>query len=269
MYSITEPQQVLGRTVKSADGGKIGSAGQVYVDDQSGRLEWITVNTGLFGTKESFVPLRDATVQGDDLVVPYDKDRVKNAPQGDQDGDGHLSAEGEDELYRYYGITADYDTTTTGTAGYTEGTVGTTAGLGTDSGTDVSGPETDNAMTRSEERIRVGTERVQTGRARLRKYVTTETVHQEVPVSRERLVVEREPITEANIGNATSGPDISEEEHEITLSEERPVVAKETVPVERVRVDKEVETTTVGVDETVRKENIDLDEGTGVTDTRR
>ncbi|MGI3782099.1 MAG: YsnF/AvaK domain-containing protein, partial [Janthinobacterium lividum] len=102
------------------------------------------------------------------------------------------------------------------------------------------------------------------GRARLRKYVVTEHVTQTVPVSHEEVRVSREPITDANIGDATSGPAISEEEHEVVLHEERPVVSKETVPVERVRLDKETVTEQATVSEDVRKEQIDTDVDTDV-----
>ena len=133
-------------------------------------------------------------------------------------------------------------------------------------GHDTSGPTTDDAMTLSEERLNVGTEQVEAGRARLRKYVVTENVTQTVPVSHEEVVVEREPITDANVGNAMDGPAISEEEHEVTLHAERPVVEKEAVPVERVRLDTQTVTTNETVTDTVRKEQVDTD---GTTDTRR
>jgi stress response protein YsnF len=76
--------------------------------------------------------------------------------------------------------------------------------------------------------------------------------------------VEREPITDANVGKATEGPAISEEEHEVVLHEEVPVVQKEAVPVERVRLDTETVTEQQTVSEEVRKEQIDTD-----TDTAR
>ncbi len=109
-------------------------------------------------------------------------------------------------------------------------------------GHDTSGPTTDNAMTRSEEQLHVGTETRESGRARLRKYVVTEQETVTVPVQREEVRIEREPITDANRGEALDGPAISEEEHEVVLHEERPVVEKEAVPVERVRLDKETVT---------------------------
>ena len=133
-------------------------------------------------------------------------------------------------------------------------------------GRDTSGPTTDDAMTRSEERLNVGTRTEEAGRARLRKYVVTENVTETVPVSREEVRVEREPITDANVGNAMDGPAISEEEHEVTLHAERPVVEKEAVPVERVRLDKQTVTEQERVSADVRKEEIEVD---GVRDTDR
>ena len=126
-------------------------------------------------------------------------------------------------------------------------------------GHDTSGPNTDDAMTRSEERLSVGPQAQETGRARLRKYVVTEQQSVSVPVTREEVRVEREPITEANRGEALSGPDISEEEHEVILHEERPVVETEAVPVERVRLSKDQVTDQETVTGEVRKEQIDTD----------
>jgi uncharacterized protein (TIGR02271 family) len=236
---------VIGSTAVGTD-GKLGTIGEVYLDDETGRPEWATVRTGLFGTKEAFVPLADADIAGDDLRLPYGKDKVKNAPH--IDAEGHLSPAEEEDLYRYYGLGfADSsapvaDTTSRNTVGH-----------------DTSGPTTDDAMTRSEEQLRVGTQRVEAGRARLRKYVVTENVTQSVPVSREEVVLEREPITEANVGNALDGPAISEEEHEVVLHAERPVVQKDAVPVERVRLDTETVTEQATVTEQVRKEQVEFD----------
>ncbi|WPU10520.1 PRC and DUF2382 domain-containing protein [Pseudarthrobacter oxydans] len=257
-----------GGNVIGSDGEKIGSIGQLYADDDTGEPTWVTAKTGLFGTSQSFVPVEGAHSQGDDLVVPYSKEHVKDAPRVDVDG--HLTPEEEDRLYTYYERGArtysesQDDVDLQGDADLNAGTP--TAGIDSDRradrgtvGHDTSGPTTDDAMTRSEERLHVGTERETTGRARLRKYVTTENVTKTVPVQREEVRLEREPITDANRGSALSGPDISEEEHEVVLHEERPVVQKEAVPVERVRLDKDVVHDDVTVNEEVRKEHIDAD----------
>jgi uncharacterized protein (TIGR02271 family) len=240
--------RVIGQDVYDESGDKIGSASEVYLDDETGQPEWVTVRTGLFGTKESFVPIRNADLTDDGVRVPVSKTQVKDAPKIDTDG--HLSPEEEQELYRYYGMgagtqTAGYETTGT----ETRGTVGH----------DTSGPTTDDAMTRSEERLDVGTRSEEVGRARLRKYVVTENVTESVPVTREEVRLEREPITDANIGNALDGPAISEEEHEVTLHAERAVVDKEAVPVERVRLDKTTVTDQEQVSENLRKEEIEVD----------
>jgi uncharacterized protein (TIGR02271 family) len=252
MTSSLNAERLMGRTALDSDGSKIGKVGQVYLDDRTGQPMWVTVSTGLFGTKESFAPLHGATSQGDDVVLAVSKDQVKNAPN--VENDGHLDEGEQAAVQDYYaGILGIAGSAITGTPGEAGGP-----------GHDVSGPNTDSAMTRSEERVQVGAQQVETGRARLRKYVVTEDVTQTVPVSHEEVRVEREPITEENIGAATAGPTISEEEHEVTLHAERPVVAKEAVPVERVRMDTETVTEQATVDETVRKERIEVDgEDTG------
>src|SRR5688572_22724009 len=174
--------RVIGQDVYDEAGQKIGSAAEVYLDDETGQPEWVTVRTGLFGTKESFVPIRNADLTNEGVRVPVSKDRVKDAPKIDTDG--HLSPEEEQELYRYYGMGAGTDTAQTMTTTET-----TTTGRDYDErgtvGHDTSGPTTDNAMTLSEERLNVGTRQTEVGRARLRKYVVTENVTQTVPVSRE------------------------------------------------------------------------------------
>jgi uncharacterized protein (TIGR02271 family) len=298
--------RVIGKDVYDSSGEKIGSASEVYLDDETGQPEWVTVRTGLFGTKESFVPIRDADLTDDGLRVPVSKSAVKDAPKIDTDG--HLSPQEEQELYRYYDLQTGQGRTDT-TVGRTDrdlrtesttgmATTGTTdrdltdrdrdrtgrdtnlTGRDTDLtdrdrdgvdtrpavGRDTSGPTTDNAMTRSEEQLSVGTRSEEVGRARLRKYVVTENVTETVPVSREEVRVEREPITDANVGNAMDGPAISEEEHEVTLHAERAVVEKEAVPVERVRLDTETVTDQERVSADVRKEQIEVD---GVRDDVR
>lgn len=251
MITIDQIQGLLehGGDVRNRDGSKIGGIGQVFLDDSSGNPEWVTVSTGLFGSSESFIPLADSSVDGNDILVPYDKSKVKDAPRI-ENSDEHLSEDQERELYRYYGLKHE------GT-----GVGGGRTDTGRGEGRDTSGPTTDDAMTRSEEQLRVGKEQRATGKARLRKYVVTENVTQTVPVSHEEVRIEREPITDENIGDATDGPAISEEEHEVTLTEERPVVEKEVHPVERVRMGTETVTENEQVSEQVRKEKIEADRG--------
>ncbi len=251
MPDITEVTGWKGQTLVGSDGEKIGKIEDVYLDQDTDQPEWLAVKTGLFGGGISFVPLAQASRRGDDVHVPYDKNQVKDAPHAD--ADGQLSQDEEGRLYRHYGM--DYSESRSDT-GLPEG--GQT-GRGT-VGRDVSGPETDDAMTRSEEELRVGTTKRETGRARLKKYVVTENVERTVPVQREEVRVEREPITDANRDAALSGGDITEEEHEVTLHAEEPVVQKDVVPKERVRMDTDVVTDERQVSEEVRKEQIDVDD---------
>jgi stress response protein YsnF len=233
-----------GQTARDVDGDKIGRIEEIYLDLETGQPEWALVHTGMFGTSSSFVPLAQATDTGDGIRFPYPKAMVKDAPR--LDGGRELSPAEERDLYAYYGV-----------AGYDE------AGQ---TGYDTSGPTTDDAMTRSEEELLVGTATREVGRARLRKHIVSEPVTASVPVTRESARVVREPITEANVDRALDGPELSEEEHEVVLTEQVPVVEKRTVPKERVRLETEQTTDEVTIQEEVRQEVIEVDEP---TDLRR
>ncbi|WP_340556601.1 PRC and DUF2382 domain-containing protein [Streptomyces sp. GSL17-111] len=331
---ITRDQipSVLDHPVYASDGRKIGEAKHVFVDDTTGEPEWVTVKTGMFGSHESFVPVRDARTVEDHLEVPYSRDKIKGAPHVDIDSGGHLSEDEEHRLYDHYGIDWDahwrkanqpgeggWAARERGGAGGTgaaagagaAGAAGAAAGRGrhrrgepeerTAPGTagadekrgrgdmrgrdDMRGREgarggmagegekqqhgerarrgsDDDFMTRSEEHLDVHTERRETGHARLRKYVVTEEEQISVPVRKEQVRLDREPITEANKGQAVSGPEITEAEYEVTLHEDRPVVETRVQPVERVRLRVEETTENQTVRGRVRKERIDAESDT-------
>ena len=258
MTSTEELQNMEGQTAVDVDGAKLGKIGQVYVDDQTGQPLWVTITTGMFGTRQSFAPLHGSHPAGEDLQLAVTKGMVSGAPG--VEADGHMGDDENEALYGYYheylGGTAQ-DQGQGQDREYAGNSREDLAGRDGIQGRDTSGPVTDGAMTRSEERLHVGTEQVQAGRARLRKYVVTENVTRTVPVSHEEVRLEREPVTDASRGAAMSGSDISEEEHEVTLRAERPVVSKDTVPVERVRLGTETVTEDQQVSETLRKEQID------------
>ncbi|MFI7364407.1 PRC and DUF2382 domain-containing protein [Streptomyces sp. NPDC050149] len=321
---FTDSGELDGLTVYDTDGEKIGNVGRVYVDDNTGRPDWITVKTGLFGMKESFVPLAGARRVGSDLHISHPKDRVKEAPR--VDADAHLSVSEEEELYRHYGLSrntkanlgdragaagttsADAPTTTgTGTMGAAgagagagaaagagamgaAGTGRTTdrttsagmAGAGTGTGrhrdtetsgtsrplvgagagaerssADLSGKE---ELIRSEEQLHIGTEEYESGKARLHKYVVTENVTRTVPVTHEEVRVVREPLRPGD--KAAGRSDITEQDVEVTLHAERATMRKETVPVERVRMETKKVTDQKEVSAELRKEQIDYADGT-------
>jgi uncharacterized protein (TIGR02271 family) len=258
MSMTEEITNYRGATLVDRDGGKIGSIDEIYLDQETRRPEWLAVKTGLFGTRLSFVPISEASLNGDEVRVPYEKAQVKDAPN--VDADGQLSQQEEAELYRHYGL--DYGESRSD-SGLPEGTAGTArngqAGDRDAVGRDLSGPTTDDAMTRSEEELHVGTREREAGRLRLRKWVETEPVQTTVQTRREEARIEREPITDANLDDALDGPNLSEEEHEVTLHAEEPVVEKRTVPKERVRVTKDTVTDEAEVTDQVRKERIEAD----------
>lgn len=233
-----------GADVLDRGGNKVGTIEDIYLDRETDQPEWAVVKTGLLGTRVNFVPLRDASSEGDDLRVPYDKDQVSGAPSVDEEGE--LSQQEEAELYRYYGLE------------YSEWR--SDSGLPQDDrgqGYESSDRRTDDAMTRSEEELQVGKTQREAGVARLKKYVVTENVSRTIPVQREEVRVEREPVSDANLDEATAGPAITGSEHEVTLHEEEPVVEKRVVPKERIRLAKDTTTEEHEVSEEVRKEQID------------
>ncbi len=288
---LSDPTQLNGVTVNGSDGEKIGKVAEVYLDDKTSKPEWVAVKTGMFGGHVSLVPLAHAELDGGTLRVPYGKDQVKDAPH--QDPDRELSSEQEAQIFEHYGVSYGGETVTaqTGDQGHQASgqrasgqqsrqqsgqQSGQRAGSREDldgqlggPGEDVSGRNTDQAMTRSEEQMHVGTRSEEVGRARLRKYVVTEQQTQTVPVSHEEVRIEREPITDDNRGAATDGPAISEEEHEVVLQAERPVVEKEAVPVERVKLGTETVHGEETVSEEVRKEQVETHDGPGTPKSDR
>src|SRR3954469_19047432 len=90
-----------GLDMVDADGDKIGKIDEIYLDADTNEPEWAVVTTGLFGTKQTFVPIQDASSTGDGVRVPFEKAQVKDAPKIDPDG--RLSQEEERELYQHYG----------------------------------------------------------------------------------------------------------------------------------------------------------------------
>jgi uncharacterized protein (TIGR02271 family) len=248
MPGMTDAHQWQGRSVLGSDGEEIGKVKEIYEDQRSGKPEWATVTSGLFGMKSHFVPLVGASPDGENVRVSVTRDQVKDAPR--VAAEGELSEQEEQRLCEHYGVpyTTEGSTTAEGAPSgeASAGAAGTGAG--------------EDAMTRSEEELRVGTAQRERGRVRLRKYVVTEQVQKTVPVRREEVRLEREPVTDQNVDEAVSGPDIAEAEHEVVLHEEEPVVEKRTVPKERVRLGKDTVTEEHEVSEEVRKERIDTEE---------
>jgi uncharacterized protein (TIGR02271 family) len=255
------------------DGSDIGKVGQVYTDNDTGAPSWVTVKTGWFGTRESFVPLNSATVEGDSIQVPFDKETIKGAPHNE--AGEPLSEDDERELYSYYGLDSSAavdtdrpdavstDASSTEDRGF-EPADSTVTGTQIPAQRVAQNAEGGEYLTRSEEQLHVGTEQVEAGRARLRKFVVTEQQTVTVPVSREEVRVVREPIAPVD---AVDDVTIGEAAADVVLTEERVVVGKETVPVEKVSLGTETVTEHRDVTESVRKEQIELDESP-VTDNR-
>ncbi|MBB5850587.1 DUF2382 domain-containing protein [Amycolatopsis umgeniensis] len=266
MAKTMQPQELIDSAVVDPTGNKLGKVGNVYLADATHQPEWITVKTGLFGTKESFVPLSGAHADKDGVHVRVDKDAVSDAPR--IDADGHLSQEESAQLYKHYGLpmprTSPDGRMDDRAQGQGQGRPGAMGGTGRgkpgmDAGAGKKDRDAEHTMTRSEERLNVGTEQVETGHVRLRKYVVTEEQQVTVPVSHEEVRIEREPITNASGGRA----EIAEDEQEVTLHAEKPVVNKETVAVERARLKTETVTEDQTISGKVRKEQFEVTDDEG------
>jgi stress response protein YsnF len=268
MLSEREVSAAVGGTAYGQDGDKLGTVEAFFVDDRTGAPSWVAVSTGLFGTRHSVVPAVDATYADGALRVPVSADAVKSAPP--MAGE-HLDPADEEALRRHYGLVGRESVA----AAPVEDVAPTdqTAPIG-----QTVPPEavsrtaepvaTDGAMTRSEEQLRVGTERVAATRARLVKYVVTEDVQITVPIRREEIRVEEVPLdvddgdlsAEETLVPATGTTSSGGLPDEIILHTERPVVTVEVVPVERVRLRTELVQGQETVTERVQREQIVVDE---------
>jgi stress response protein YsnF len=197
--------------------------------------EWIGIGTGFFGTKRVLVPVEGASQDEDGLAVRYSKSEVKDSPDIDSD---EISQETEEALYSYYGLGYSERRSE---SGLPEGTAGH------------AGPEDEASVTRSEEEVQVGKRETEAGQARLRKWVETEPVEVDVDLRRETARVTREQIDQP-VGEGELG----EEEVEMTLRQEQPVVQKQTVAKERLGLE-DVETERKTVEDEVRKEHVEVE----------
>jgi stress response protein YsnF len=273
MLSEREVSAAIGSTAYGADGGKIGTVEHFFVDDRTGVPSWVAVMTGLFGTRRSIVPALDASFTDGGLHVPVNADAVKNAPHPSGD---HLTPDDEADLRQHYGIGAGIGATGADAPDSPTTPVDTDRSAAVDvpaaPAGSVAPADADGAMTRSEEQVVVGTERVATTRARLVKYVVTEEVQITVPIRREEIRVEQVPLDATDDGPGESllpadrtpstrgGTTTGGLPAEIILHTERPVVTVEVVPTERVRLRTEVVQGQETVTEQVQREQIAVDQ---------
>jgi uncharacterized protein (TIGR02271 family) len=238
----------IGTDAYDRSGEKIGEITQVYLDNETRRPEWLAIKTGWFGTNVSFAPIVGTSEHQDGVRIDADKDTVKNAPNISDDGE--LSADEERRLYEHYHIDP---------IGGRDAYVAkqrTKKGYDTGRRFDRDFDVDEAALTRREEELQVGTHREETGKVRLRKYVTTEQETITVPVEKEHVVVERENAS----GSATRGTgEIGDETVEMTLHEDRVDTDKRVVDKETVRATKKTDRETEKVQADLRKEHVDVD----------
>ena len=257
--NVQELIPMRGKPVYTSDGEKLGDFEEIYHDGATGQPEWIRVRSatlgGILGTKHFLVPLAGAEFQdGEDpaIRVPYSKERVQDAP--DVEGDW-ISEEEERRLYNYYGLQASERRSETQLpdVGIGEQHQHPAGEIREEHQHPVT-PQGDVTISRHEEELQIGKREVEYGRVRLRKWVETEPVSEEVALRRETAFVEREPVN-----RPASGAAIGEEEVEMSLHREEPVVSKETVEREQITVHpgEEIEEETVHGE--VRREHVEVE----------
>jgi stress response protein YsnF len=261
MLSEREVSAAVGGTAYGTDGDKLGTVEAFFVDDRTGAPSWVAVSTGLFGIRHSVVPAADATYADGALRLPVTAEAVKSAPQ--MAGE-HLDPADEEALRQHYGLVGRESVAEPPVEdGVSAASTVPVAAMSRDEPA-----ATDGAMTRGEEQLRVGTERVAATRVRLVKYVVTEDVQVTVPIRREEIRVEEVPLdvddgefsAEETLVPATGTPSTGGLPDEIILHTERPVVTVEVVPVERVRLRTELVQGQETVTEQVQREQIVVDE---------
>jgi uncharacterized protein (TIGR02271 family) len=262
--------QARGRPVYGSDGSRLGEIEEIFVDNDTEQPEWFALGAGFAGAKRVLVPVTGATSYEDGFQVPYREDQVKATPDVDSD---EISQEFEARLYSHYGLQYSARRSQSGLpeGGMPERTpVGEALG-DAESEHDVRGPgeadiipsqrepDTTRAqgeadIVRTEEELAVGKRPVETGRARLRKWVETEPVSVDVDLQRETARVRREAIDQP-----VSDVELGEEDVEVPLRGEEPVVEKRAVARERITVEKDVETERETVSDEVRRERVDIE----------
>ncbi len=247
-------QDLLNATAFDSHNDKLGGVKEVFLDAETGQPFFVEVGHGLFGMSSSLVPLRGSHLEGEELHLAFVKDAIKDAP--DFDVEQGITPEEQDRLLAHYHLTDAHE-------GDRYATEVPPVGTGEPrTAAEHPAPVTDaddNSVVRSEERLNVSKDNVATGTVRLHKYVVHDTETVEVPVTREEVRVERTPVKE---GEEYVG-EISEGGAAVTLHEERVNVEKETVPVERVSLHKDVVRDTETVSEDVAKEQIEIEDETG------
>ena len=275
---ITEKnlKDLFAATAYDKDGDKLGAVKEIFVDDETGQPAFAEVGHGLFGMSSSLVPMRGHRFSGEDLQLAFSKDRIKDAP--DVGTDEHLTREDQQRVWDHYQLSDTEDTeryraeerATRDVDHRREAAAGAGAGAGAGVAGNRPGHVADDrervsdrdrtegdSMVRSEERLNVDKENVETGQVRLRKHVVKDTETVEVPVTREEVRVEREPISREEAANVDSK--LGDDEASVTLHEERVNVSKESVPVEKVNLGKETVRDTETHTEELRKEQIEAD----------
>jgi len=240
--------------VLDRNGDKVGTVNDLWPDDSNVGYSFIGVHTGWLMGKNHVVPADGMQINHADRTVtlPLTAEAIKASPDFDVSGD--MDENEQLRIRRHYGdqygdVTA--PTRSSGISTPPPTPVGRTKNTGS------TGDVVDVPL--REEKVKVGTREVEGGSVRLRRIVRTETVNVPVELRTEEVVVDRISADEAT---DVAGDDIGEKEIVIPISRQEPVVQKTTQVSGVVRARKTSSKDTQQIQETVRKEDVEVDRDT-------
>jgi uncharacterized protein (TIGR02271 family) len=249
-----------------AQDDKVGSVYDILVDSESGRLRYFVVDTGfwIFG-KKILLPIGRTYTDSVDrriYVNSMTKEQVERLPEYDELE--KIDYDYEERVRDVYRPTAMAGAATTTMPTYDRDSYN----YNYDADLYDYNDQNQDSLKLYEERLIANKRREKTGEVTIGKHVETQTSQVAVPVEKERVVIER-----SSPDSSTVNPnDAAFQEGQVArmdVYEETPDIHKEAFVREEVRVRKEVEQDTATAEETIRREELDVDaQGQPVIDER-
>jgi uncharacterized protein (TIGR02271 family) len=240
---------------------KVGSIKDILVD-QEGHFRYLVVDTGFLGLgKKILLPFGSARLDRSQQRVyasGLTKEQAKNLPE--YDDNMTVDYDYEERVRNIYRVQSSVPGTSTTNYDRDSYNYGRDDNLYAHRDHDVDTTNDRQSLKLYEERLVANKERFRAGAVTIGKKVKTETKNVSVPVEKERVVIERHTPTDA--GRVVSPGEATFQEGEVArleVYEESADIEKQAFVREEVDVHKEVEKDVVSTQETVRREELDID----------
>ncbi len=239
---------------------KIGSVKNILVDE-AGHFRYLVVDTGfwVFG-KQVLLPIGRSRIDQSDrriYAIGLTKEQAEQLPEFTEDlkidDDYEENVRG---VYRTSSVDVPPVAATTQTDTYDRSTYN----YQQEPSLYEMNQQDHQTLKLYEERLVANKTRRKTGEVAIGKHVETETQQVSIPIEKEQVVIER--VTPTNAGRPVAPGEATFAEGEVArmeIYEETPDIRKEAVLREEVKVSKQVEQDTVNAQETLRREELDID----------